>query len=126
MREAQVAALVEQLVENQRVLRPEVATSTPKSVYRASAAINCAFAQSLALLLSEPSLCRAYPHQLRHLGGRLLGQISAQEDLGHTGDVATANRWAELLGLSGWFRWARLGDVSGVDVSYAESSSRMI
>ena len=117
MREAQVPALVEQLVENQMVLRPEVATSTPESVYRASAAINCAFAQSLALLLREPSLCRAYPHELSRLGGRLLGQISSQEDPSHTGDVATANGWAELLGLSGWFRWTRVDDVPGVDVS---------
>lgn len=55
MRGVQVAALVEQLTENEKVLRPEVAALTPRTVYRASILINCAFAQSLALLLDEPA-----------------------------------------------------------------------
>ena len=116
MREVQVAALVEQLRENETVLRPEVAALTPRTVYRASILINCAFAQSLALLLDEPALCRGYPLQLRQQAAKLLREVSAAKDPGYTGDVKIARKWAELLGLSGWFKWTkfRQGPTEGV------------
>ncbi len=107
MREVQVAALVEQLRENETVLRPEVAALTPRTVYRASILINCAFAQSLALLLGEPALCRGYPLQLRQQAAKLLREMGTEKDPSYTGDVKIAREWAELLGLSGWFGWTK-------------------
>lgn len=118
MRGAQVTALVEQLRENEMVLRPEVRDLTPRTVYRASLAINSAFAQFLAPLLGEPTLLGPYPNQPREEAHRLLREVAAQRDPGHLGDVAISKRWSEILGLSGWFRWTTLGDAPGTHVSF--------
>ena len=116
MRGAQVTALAEQLRENEMVLRPKVQALTARTVYRANVAINCAFAQFVALLLGESSLPEPYPDQLCKRGRELLREVNIQTDPGHPGDVGIAERWSQILGLAGWFKWTGLGDAPGIDV----------
>ena len=100
------------------VLRPEVRALTARTVYRANVAINCAFAQFLALLLGEPALLGPYPNQPREEARRLLRKVAPQSDPSHLGDVEISKKWSEILGLSGWFNWTRLGDASGAKISF--------
>ena len=113
-----MTALAEQLRENEMVLRPEVRAPTARTVYRANVAINCAFAQFLALLLGEPALLGPYPNQSRKEARKLLREVAAQSDPSHLGDVEISKKWSEILGLSGWFKWARLGDAPDPGVSF--------
>ena len=110
MRCAQRAALVQQLKKNELVLVPRVESISARTVYQANVAINCAFAQLLALLLGEPASLDPYPNQSREEARKLLREVAAQRDPSHLGDVAISKKWSEILGLSGWFRWVRLGD----------------
>jgi hypothetical protein len=96
--------------KNETVLRPKVQALTDKTVCRANVAINCAFAQFLALLLGEPALLGPYPNQSRKDARRLLREIDGQRDPSHWGDVAISENWSQILRLSGWLRWTRLGD----------------
>ena len=118
MRGVQATALVQQLRENEMVLRPEVRALTARTVYRANVAVNCAFAHFLALLLGEPALLGPYPNQSRKEARRLLREVAAQSDPSHLGDVEISKKWSEILGLSGWFKWARLGDAPDPKVSF--------
>ena len=108
MRGTQRAALVRHLEENELVLVPRVESVSAKTVYRASVAMNCAFAQFAAALLREPSLFGPYTDQAREKARKLFWELHSERRPGHSGDVAVSNRWSEVLGLSGWFRWIRL------------------
>ena len=105
---AQRASLLAQLGVNRGVLTPDVARITPPTIYRASCALNAAFARGVAELYGEPGLAAPYrdtPHW--EVAGRLLAALGEQpDDAG--GDVAAVDRWAELLGVRGWYHWARL------------------
>jgi len=100
------------------VLRPEVRALTARTVYRANVAINCAFAQFLALLLGEPALPSPYPNQSRKEALKLLREFGAQTDPSHLGDVATSKRWSQSLGLSSWLKWTRLSQAPTGGVSF--------
>lgn len=118
MRSAQRAALVQQLKENELVLVPRVESISSKTVYRASVAMNCAFAQFAAALLQEPSLCGPYPDQAREKARRLFWELHSERHSGNLGDIAVSKRWSRVLGLSGWFKWVGIDAASGMNLSF--------
>jgi len=118
MRSSQRAALVRQLKENELVLVPRVESITSQSVYRASVAMNCAFAHFAAALLQEPSLSGPYPDQARQKARKLFWELHCERESGNLGDVAVSKRWSEVLDLSGWFKWIRLDATSEMNVSF--------
>lgn len=108
LRDAQRASLLAQLEVNRGVLKSDVARITPPTIYRASCALNCAFARGVAALYGRPELADPYRETpYWEVAGRLLAALDEQPDDAE-GDVAAVDRWAELLGVRGWYRWARL------------------
>ena len=106
--DAQRVSLLGQLEVNRGVLRPDVARITPPTIYRASCALNCAFARGVADMYGEPELAAPY-RETPHWGvaGSMLAALGEMpNDAG--GDVAAVDRWAGLLDVRGWYHWARL------------------
>jgi hypothetical protein len=105
LHEAQRASLLTQLGENHQVLSPEIERHTPPTVYRASTAMNCAFARAIAQLYDEPALEAAYRGTaVWEIGTALFEGIDDVRD-DAAGDCALVDRWAEHLSVRGWFRW---------------------
>jgi len=87
----------------------------PPTIYAASCALGCAFARGVAGLLGEPALAAPYRDTPHWAAAdpllEVLGEIP--DDAG--GDVAATDRWAELLGMRGWYHWARLDGLGPAD-----------
>lgn len=91
--------------------RPRIKSSTPPAIYRASNAMNGAFARNAAGLFPD-----LQEHALRYEEefGELVDVLSAHlngEDGGHVSDVRTADAWAKELGLSELYEWKREDEV---------------
>ena len=102
--DAQRVSLLGQLEVNRGVLRSDVAQITPPTIYRASCALNCAFARGVAALYGEPELADPYRETpYWGLAGSLVAALGEMPNDAE-GDVAAVDRWAGLLGVRGWYQ----------------------
>lgn len=87
----------------------EIADVAPSRVYAASSAMNVVLADEAAELAGTPPgpLARTSPH--RAMGTRLRQILRDEKAPGHVGDRYVADRWAEELGVRGWYEWVSAG-----------------
>lgn len=106
LRRVQRRSLLEEVARALPSFLPEVVAFTPPSVYRPTMAMNAAQAWQVAELYGMPELMGPFDrHGFGEAGRHLARLVLAAEDRGHASDMAAVNRWAELLGLEGWFDW---------------------
>lgn len=105
LREEQVASARLQLRDNVQVLNPSIRRSFPKKVVKANTAMNSAFALFWATKLEDPSVSLPYLSIGTDVEGKALLDTFVTMDSNPTSDRALVDRWAEELGLSGWYSW---------------------
>lgn len=88
-------------------LSKRIETLTPRTVYRASSAMNAAFAQFAAELVGREELVRPYRGTAFEGLGARLRQLNPS-DRGHQGDREAADGWAAELGLTNWYGWRKV------------------
>jgi hypothetical protein len=79
---------------------------TPAAVFRASNAMNAAYAMAADEFLGKERFALPYKGtEFERLGRKLRGYNLT--DRGYKGDRETADRWAKELRIEGWFQWAQ-------------------
>ncbi len=86
---------------------PELAAFAPPRIYRASSAMNVVLAEVASDIagLEFPAYLRGSPH--RGMGHALRARLDAEDEDGYRGDRRVTDKWAEELGMEGWFEWVR-------------------
>jgi hypothetical protein len=79
-------------------------------VYEGGNAVNYAYLRSVGILLGR-NLVRDYADPAIVTLGKRLAAVLEEPDTGLEGDVRESNRWASMLGISGWFGWQAFEDV---------------
>jgi hypothetical protein len=105
LREEQVASARLQLSDNAQVLSPGIRQSFPKKIVKANTAMNAAFALFWATRLEDPSISLPYRSIGADVDGNGLLDIFGEVEPKPDGDCVLVDRWADHLGLSGWYRW---------------------
>lgn len=105
LREDQIASCRLQIRDNAQVLTPSVRHSFPKRVVAANTAMNAAFALFWATKLEDPSIILPYRSIGADIDGKVLLDIFGKVESKPTGDCGLVDRWADQLGLLGWYRW---------------------
>lgn len=94
-----------------QALRVDVKALTPKTVYRASNAMNAAFAGFIDQLFGCEEFARPYQGtELEMLGLRLRSHNPT--DRGWAGDKETTDKWASRLRVDGWYEWRTATDLA--------------
>jgi hypothetical protein len=105
VRDEQIASCRLQLQDNTQVLAPSVRHSFPKKIVAANTAMNAAFALSWAAKLNDESILLPYRSIGAATDGKALLDIFHNVSPNPSSDCDLVDRWAEQLGLSGWYLW---------------------
>lgn len=105
VRDEQVASSQIQLQQNAQVLTATVRHSFPKKVVHANTAMNAAFALYWATRVNDDSISLPYRSVGAAADGKALLDIFHNVDPNPSSDRELVDRWAEKLGLSGWYMW---------------------
>jgi hypothetical protein len=98
-------SIQKQLADSVDGLSNSVRQITPWTILEASNIMNYAFFRLLGLHFGT-NFVRAYNNTPYLKRGRELAAVTEKEYVNnYEGDIQMANRWAELLGLEGWFKW---------------------
>jgi len=118
LRPYQKESIEKQLKDALDGLRPTVEDISPKTILEASNIMNYAFFRLLGLHL-KTNFIRPYNNTPYVNRGKELAVITEKEYVNtYEGDIQMANKWSQVLGLSGWFGWRGFEDVPD---TYAES-----
>lgn len=99
-------ALKTQIKESYAVLKPEIEELTPRTIYRATNSMNCAYAEFISEMFEDRYLTLPYKNTIyEELGMQLLNYLREKEDRGYSGDRDAINVWAKTLYLEDWFEW---------------------
>jgi len=82
---------------------------SPKTIFRASNAMNAAYAEASDELLGQERFLAPYRGSEFEELGRQLRRYNLI-DRGQRGDRETADAWAREFGIQGWYQWYRFGD----------------
>ncbi len=106
LRGAQRKSLVEEVSRALPSFMPQVVAFTPEVVYQPTMAMNAAQAIQVAELYGLPHFLEPFARfGFVEPGQELLQLAMEPQDRGHRSDMEAINRWAEKLGLVGWFEW---------------------
>jgi hypothetical protein len=105
VRDEQIASSRIQLQDNAQVLTPAVRHSFPKKVVYANTAMNAAFALYWATKLNDESISLPYRSVGAAANGEALLDIFRSLEPSPSRDRELVDRWAEQLGLAGWYMW---------------------
>lgn len=105
LRETQRRVLSDQLRENEQALDAASGGLLPQGVVDATCAISAAFALFWAEHWSQPGLVAPYQYSGHATMGSQLLEIWREHSSGGAQDHAVIDAWAELLGISDWYRW---------------------
>lgn len=103
--EVQNAYLARQVRDFVPTLSEEIQRFSPEKLYRASTAMNIAFAEEAGEIsgtVPDPLFRR---HASRQTAEELLHHLHAVSDEGVPGDRGVIDAWAQELGMDGWFEW---------------------
>jgi hypothetical protein len=103
---SQRATALKELAEARGSLQPEVRDMTPAPVYRATVAIDAAYAGFWAEMYAMRELAAPYRFSGYEADGRRLLEIWREVPADAVHDRELVDRWAAHLGLTGWHRWA--------------------
>jgi hypothetical protein len=113
IRTLQRKSLENQLKESLAGLNDSVIRITPKTILDASNIMNYTFFRLLGLHFGT-NFIRPYNNTIYVSRGKELAAITEKEYVDtYEGDIQMANRWAQFLGLEGWFKWRDFEDVPG-------------
>jgi len=105
LRLQQVAGAKAQLRDNSRALGPEIKRQVPRTVFKANAAMNAAFALYWAKSLADDSISLPYKSTGFLPQGEALIRIFEQVGSTPSEDRNLVDSWAAEVGLDGWYRW---------------------
>lgn len=112
LQEFQEPALRRQHVEQLKTIEPEVKEMTSQLMFYATNFMNAAYGRYMARLFQNRQLFTPYRRtEFADRGKTMADGIWDSEDRGYFSDVADAQRWADDLGIGGWFEWRRLDEV---------------
>jgi hypothetical protein len=102
---SQHTTALKELAEAKASLQPEIRAMTPERVYRATIAINAAYALFWAEKYRRHELASPYSFAGYEPDGRKLLEIWRQVPVDAAHDRELIDRWAEELHLTGWHQW---------------------
>jgi hypothetical protein len=102
---SQRATVLKELSEAKASLQPEIRDMTPGRVYRATIAINSAYAQFWDGKYNMRELASPYRFAGYEPDGRKLLEIWREAPVDAAHDRELIDSWAEMLGLTGWYQW---------------------
>lgn len=106
LRAVQRQSLTWEVERNEPLFTPEVIDVTPPTTYFAQMAMNAAQAYHVSELTDNSTLLEPFQQRaLAPIGEMLARMVLDAPDHGHRSDMEATNKWAEELGLSGWFEW---------------------
>ena len=113
----QKMSIEKQREEAIKSLSGAIRTAIPKKVYEANALMNYAFFRVLGMHFGV-NYVQPFSNAIDLNKGKALAEMVTREYLDNfEGDVAMINRWAEFLGITGWFQWV---DFENVPANYME------
>jgi hypothetical protein len=102
--ELQRKSIERQLQEAMHALGPSVRAFAPQRIIDANVGMSCAFAKFWASTWNEPEVAIPFTSAgYGKIGDELLGLVQSL-DRSPDGDRELVNKWAERLGLAGWFQ----------------------
>lgn len=103
----QLSYLQNQVKDFLPTLDEQMLSTIPERIYRASTAMNIAFAETAAELAGVRPGSVFRHHSSRKLAERLLEDLKEVKEPGYRGDIKLTDAWARELGLVGWYEWVR-------------------
>jgi hypothetical protein len=102
--ELQRKSIERQLQEAMHAIGPSVRAFAPQRIIDANVGMSCAFAKFWASTWNEPEVAVPFTSAgYGKIGDELLGLVQSL-DRSPDGDRELVNKWAERLGLAGWFQ----------------------
>ncbi len=118
IRPYQKISIEKQREEAIKSLSDAIRAAIPGKVYEASALMNYAFLRVLGMHFGV-NYVQPFSGAINLNKGKALAEMVTKEYQNNfEGDVIMINRWAEFLGLTGWFRWV---DFENVPSNYMET-----
>ena len=112
LRPAQEASLRHQIRTLHLVAGRAVEVATPKSVWRASNAMNYALVKTVSDLVDDRRLLRPYAGSwAERIGEELLRTVNESRDGGLADDRRLSDLWATRLGFREWYEWRTLDEL---------------
>jgi len=106
LRTVQRRSLVSEVARGHPLLDPAVATTTPRTIYWATMAMNAAQAHHVNTLYPTEGLTQPFERAgFAQIAPYLSGLVFAMPDEGHRSDMEAVSLWAKELRLTGWFAW---------------------
>jgi hypothetical protein len=105
LREEQLASARLQLSQNVQVLAPALRKSFPRKLLRANTTMNAAFAIFWSEKMGDPSHRLPYQSVGADSDGEELMKVFTSIRTSSSEDWNLVDKWAEFLGLNGWYRW---------------------
>ena len=107
LREEQLASAQSQMKQNIQSLTPEIRQTFPRKLHGANTAMNAAFALFWSEKTGDSTLRLPYQSIGAEADGQNLINASALTGASSSDDWNLVDRWAEILGLAGWYKWIR-------------------
>lgn len=105
LRELQRESIMRQLQDSIATLAPQHRQTSPKSIYDATESISAAFAAFWADRLQQPQASLPFKAAgFLNAGQELLAIWQSTPDVAEN-DRKIVDRWAEKLGIAGWYQW---------------------
>jgi len=105
LRPEQTASAKRQLGDNSQALNPSVRKLFPRKVVNANTGMNAAFALFWENKLDDRSIGLPYRSIGADATGKALLDIFSAVDPKPSADWQLVDKWAEELGLAGWYKW---------------------
>ena len=104
LRELQKAQVLREIAQAEQTLDPQIRNLTPAKIYTSTQCISAAFALFWAAVYEKPDIKAPYRLHYERCGNELLAiWRGLPDDPAH--DVELVDRWADRLGLAGWYTW---------------------
>jgi hypothetical protein len=112
LRPIQDLSLKKQMRESLQVLLEQVRIATPAKVYDANCTMNYAYFKLLSEFANLPLHSSFKDSRYQARGEELYELTRNKHENNYEGDLAMTNKWAEFLGLTGWFDWRDFEDMT--------------
>jgi hypothetical protein len=108
LRSCQLKSIERQRNEGLAGLKTEVASITPPTLLAQSNIMNYAFFRLLGMEFGTNLVSRYSGTPIVAKGKQLAELTAMSKDEGLLGDIALSEKWAEFLGMKGWYEWVPL------------------
>lgn len=105
LQQEQIASARLQLQQNASALHPSIRRQFPRKVVDANTGMNSAYAHFWAVKLKDNGIDLPYRSIGADTAGKGLMDVFSQTESDALHDQDLVDRWANALGLHGWYRW---------------------